>query len=115
MKQTLRILFLTTLLLGQIFASYADRGIGKKKAKLVLNIKMNKSFNSSLNFNLRNGLTYTGSLLNTNTNTKAPSFPNTLITYQKGNSIYIVPVKQKVLIADLKKGYAGAKLVIKIR
>lgn len=112
MKKTLRILFLTTILMGQLFTSFADRGIGKKKAKVVLNIKMPVSFQSSLNFNLRNGLKYTGSLIST---TSKPYSSNALITYQKGNSIYIMPYKQKLLVADVKQGYTGTKLIIKIR
>jgi hypothetical protein len=117
MKKTFRILLLTFILTGQLLTSFADRGIGKKKAKVMLNIKMPASFQSSLNFNLRNGLKYTGSLANNNT-TKAifPYSSNMLITYQKGNSIYILPYKQKVLVADvIRQGYAGTKLIIKMR
>lgn len=112
MKKTLRILFLTTILMGQLFTSFADRGIGKKKSKVVLNIKMPVSFQSSLNFNLRNGLKYTGSLISSTPKTYSS---NALITYQKGNSIYIMPYKQKLLVADVKQGYTGTKLIIKIR
>jgi hypothetical protein len=116
MKNTFRISFLTLLLVGQMFASYADRGAGKKKAKITFNIKAPVSFTSSLNFNLRNGLKYTGSFLSPVTNSKSNSFNfNTLITYQKGNSVYILPYKQKVLVADVRQGYAGAKLIIKMR
>jgi hypothetical protein len=100
--------------MGQLFTSFADRGIGKKKTKVVLNIKMPVSFQSSLNFNLRNGLKYTGSLISTSSKPYT-SASNALITYQKGNSIYILPYKQKLLIADVKQGYTGTKLIIKIR
>ncbi len=98
--------------MGQLFTSFADRGIGKKKSKVVLNIKMPVSFQSSLNFNLRNGLKYTGSLISSTPKTYSS---NALITYQKGNSIYIMPYKQKLLVADVKQGYTGTKLIIKIR
>ncbi len=118
MKKIARILLLTTILTGQLLTSFADRGVGKKKNKVALNIKMPVSFQSSLNFNLRNGLKYTGSLINLNTPTRTSSAPystNALITYQKGNSIYILPFKQKLLVADVKQGYTGTKLIIKIR
>ncbi len=98
--------------MGQLFTSFADRGIGKKKSKVVLNIKMPVSFQSCLNFNLRNGLKYTGSLISSTPKTYSS---NALITYQKGNSVYILPYKQKMLVADVKQGYTGTKLIIKIR
>jgi hypothetical protein len=119
MKKTLRILLLTAVFTGQLFSSFADRGMGKKKNKVALNIKAPISFASSLKFNLRNGMKYTGSNLlrpsnSTTTNTTSYSF-NTLVTYQKGKSVYIVPIKQKVLVADIRQGYTGAKLIIRMK
>ncbi len=120
MKKMFRILLLTTAFTGLLLPSFADRGLGKKKNKVTLNIKVPTSFASSLKFNLRNGMKYTGSSLlrplgNTNTtNTSSYSF-NTLVTYQKGKSIYIVPMKQKILVADIRQGYTGAKLIIRMR
>jgi hypothetical protein len=119
MKKTLRILFLTTLLMGQLITSYADRGAGKKRSKVVLNIKMPTTFTKSLDFNLKNGMKYTGSFLSPLATNKTTTFSpfkfNTIITYKKGNSIYIVPYKQKVFVADSRQGYAGTKLIIKMR
>ncbi len=117
MKKTIRILLFTTLLSGVLFTSFADRGVGKKKNKVVLNIKMPGTFQSSLYFNLRNGLKYNGSLINISKSSVRTTngSTNTLITYQKGNSIYILPYKQKVFVADSKQGFAGTKLVIKLR
>jgi hypothetical protein len=119
MKKTLRILFLTTFLMGQLMSSYADRGAGKKRSKVVLNIKMPTTFAKSLNFNLKNGMRYTGSFLSplaaNTTTTFSPFKFNTVITYKKGNSIYILPYKQKVFVADSRQGYAGTKLIIKMR
>lgn len=101
-----------------MFTSFADRGIGKKKSRVVLNIKApaNSNFSAALNYNLRNGLRYTGSLFNATVAAPAArnSF-NTLVTYTKGNSIYILPYKQKVLVADVRQGYTGTKLIIRPR
>ncbi|MCY7290579.1 MAG: hypothetical protein LH615_00190 [Ferruginibacter sp.] len=113
MKNTLRILFFITILTAHMFVSFADRGIGKKKTKVVLNIKTSNNFTSSLNFNLRNGMKYTGSIT-TNTVSVPTTKINTLITYQKGNSVYILPIKQKLIVADVRKGYSGTKLIIKL-
>jgi hypothetical protein len=117
MIKTLRILFFTVIFSGVLLTSFADRGLGKKKNNVVLNIKMPSTFRSSLNFNLRNGLKYNGSLVNVNKSSVQTSTgtTNTLITYQKGNSIYILPYKQKVFVSDAKQGFAGTKLVIRLR
>ncbi len=117
MNKTLRILLLTAVFTGQLFSSFADRGLGKKKNKVIFNIKAPTSFAASLKFNLRNGMKYTGTTFlkpSVTSNTNTYSF-NTLVTYQKGKAIYIVPVKQKVLIADVRQGYTGAKLIIRMR
>ena len=115
MKQLFRILSIVTLLTIQMTHSFADRGIGKKKNKVVLNIKTPSSFQSSLNFNLKNGLKYTGSLINNSVITTNNNSFNYLLTYQKGNSVYILPYKQKILVADVHQGFAGTKLIIRIR
>lgn len=38
---------------------------------------------------------------------------NTFKTYQKGNTIYILPAPQKILTTEVKQGYTGMKLIIK--
>ncbi len=111
MKRIARISILFLAAIGMVYASYADRGIGRKKARVILNIKAPSSFSSSLNFNLRNGMKYTGSLLSSG---NTISGTNTLVTYQKGSSVYIIPYKQKILVADVKQGFAGTKLIIRV-
>lgn len=113
MKKALHILSLVTLFTIQMSVSFADRGVGKKKNKVILNIKAPVDFTKSLNFNLKNGLKYTGSLVNTPAAPSSSSF-NFLITYQKGNSVYILPYKQKILVADVRQGYTGTKLIIRV-
>ena len=113
MKKTIRILFLLAMLTSQVLVSFADRGIGKKKTKIVLNIKTPNNFTSSLNFNLKNGMKYTGNIA-TSSVTVPTSTINSLITYQKGNSVYILPVKHKVIVAEVRKGYTGTKLIIQL-
>ena len=110
MKKVTRISFLIVLLSGQMFASFADRGIGKKKARIAINIKTPAAFTTSLNFNLHTGLKYTGSIMPASNS----STQNTLITYQKGNSVYIVPFKQRIFVADVRQGFAGTKLIIRV-
>jgi len=107
-------LLMGVLTTGTALSSLADRGIGKKsKAKVTLNIVTATTLKKSVSLNLRSGLTYTGSLL---TNTQATSnymMSNSLVTYQKGNTVYIIPYKQKILVADMGQGYTGTKLIIR--
>ena len=111
MNNSFRILSLVTLFTIQMNISFADRGVSKKKNKVVINIKTPNNFKTALNFNLKNGLKYTGSLI-MNSVTTAPNSFNNLITYQKGNSVYILPYKQKIFVADVHQGFAGTKLII---
>ena len=114
MKSSLRILSLVTLFTIQMNLSFADRAVTKKKNKVVLNIKTPNSFKSNLNFNLKNGLKYTGSLIANSVTTNSNSSFNHLVTYQNGNSVYILPYKQKIFVADVRQGYSGTKLIIRV-
>ena len=117
MKKNLRIILFTSVFMGLLFTSSADRGAGKKRTtKAAFNIKMPSTFQSSLNFNLRNGLKYNGSFVSPNKTTfvKGTTTSNAFVTYQKGNSIYIVPYKQRIIIPVVKQGFVGAKLVIRL-
>ncbi|MFC4262219.1 hypothetical protein ACFOWM_04990 [Ferruginibacter yonginensis] len=115
MKKITKILLFTVLFALQMNVTFADRGVGKNKNnnKVVINIKTTNNFKSNLNFNLRNGMSYTGSL-NTKNMVSTNTYSNTFITYQKGSSVYILPYKQKILVADVRQGYTGTKLIIKV-
>ena len=117
MKKNLKTILFTAMFTGLLLSSFADRGVGKKRTnKTVLNIKVPTTFSSSLNFNLRNGLKYNGSFITPNKSTlvRSTSTSNAYITYQKGNSVYIVPYKQRIVVPVIKQGYVGAKLVIRL-
>jgi hypothetical protein len=117
MKKTLRILLFTTVFSGMLLTSFADRGVGKKRAKVDFNIKMPTSFTSSLKFNLRNGLKYNGTFFNnkSTSNVNKTVLQNAYVTYKKGNSVYILPYKQKLFVPDVKQGFTGTKLIIRLR
>jgi hypothetical protein len=114
MSKIAKKILLFGILTGTMLVSFADRGIGKKsKNKVILNINTNNSFKNSIAYNLKAGLKYKGSLLS-NTQQQNNSLISTeLVTYQKGNSIYIVPYKQKIIVPEIKQGYTGLKLIIK--
>ena len=114
MSRIVKIIFLGVILNGIMLISFADRGISKKaKSKISLNIASNATFTNSLSFNLKTGLKYKGSLVG-NENITSPLY-NTLITYQKGNTIYILPYKQKVIVPEIHQGDTGMKLIIKAK
>ncbi len=108
-----RILFLGVIL-GSVVLSFADRGLRKKsKNKVILNINSVPSFKSALSFNLKNGMKYKGISFNTNQPESNFISTNTIASFQKGNTIYLVPNFQKVIQPEIKQGYTGMKLIIK--
>ncbi len=112
MKQTFKILLITFLVCGNVLSSFADRGLRKKSRNHIsLNINTEHGFKTNVSLNLKTGLKYKGLLL---TGTESDNFSNTsfLKYYQKGNTLYILPPKQKILSTELKQGYTGLKLVI---
>ena len=107
-------ILVVVVLSGIAFSALADKGIGKKsKAKVNLNIATSNSLRSSISLNLTSGLKYTGSLIVNQQDNGTSLFSNTLLTYQKGNTVYIIPHKQVIAVPEMKQGYTGMKLIIK--
>ncbi|MDN3658706.1 hypothetical protein QWZ08_23895 [Ferruginibacter paludis] len=112
MKTFTKKLLTIALLFGIAQVAMADRGVGKKKNKTILNIYTPSTLRNSIAFNLKSGLSYKGSLL-TNTQTVGNSImANSLITYQKGNITYVIPYKHKIVMPEITQGYTGMKLII---
>ena len=106
-------LLVVGVLTGTALGALADRGIGKKsKSRIELNVNTATGLRNSISLNLRLGLKYTGSLLSKQYS-GGNMLSNTLVTYQKGNTIYIIPYKQVITVPDLKQGYTGLKLIIR--
>lgn len=109
-----RILLVAVVLVGTLQSALADRGIGKKsKSKITLNISTPSILKNSIPLNTRLGLRYTGSMLVNQQASGNSMLSNSLVTYQKGNTVYIIPYKQKVVIPEIKPGYTGMKLIIR--
>jgi hypothetical protein len=91
----------------------ADRGgFRRKKSKITLNITLHNNFKNSIFANLRAGeLTYKGSTLLSQRAIGNSVFENNLITYKKGNTVYILPYKQKIFIPQYST--TGFKVVIR--
>lgn len=112
-KKAKMVLFVL-MLSGVGFSAMADKGIGKKnKTKVTLNINSGNSIRKSISLNLKTGLKYTGSLMANQRANGTSYLNNTLFTYQKGNTVYIIPQKQVYTVPEMKPGYTGFKLIIK--
>ena len=96
---------------------FADRGSGKKSNKARTNLNVvttgSTSLKSSILSNIKNGLSYKGSFLASRQVSNTVIINNNLMTYQKGNTTYIIPYKTKLTVTDSKQGYAGVKLIIR--
>lgn len=97
-------------------AVFADRGTGKKsKSKTNLNITSSSaSLKNSILSNIKSGLSYKGSFLaSRKIVSNSIIVNNNLMTYQKGNTTYIIPYKSKITTPDMRQGYTGLKLIIR--
>lgn len=110
-------LLILAVLFGSANAVLADRGFGKRnKSKATLNINTsNTTLRSAISFNLKSGLSYKGTLLSSNMRVNNSMMNTSLVTFQKGNTTYIIPYKSKIVMPDIKQGYSGVKLIIKSR
>jgi len=108
-RKLIRQSVVSTLLLAIVGLAFASKGGGGDK-KNNNNIPLRNEFvpiRTTNNFTLKAGPSYRGSLLLGEEKTKEYVSVNTLITYQKGNSIYIMPYKYKVSNSIFLNGDAG--------
>jgi hypothetical protein len=96
-KRIIRTGFFCALLFIAVALAFASKGGGDKKK----NITFKNDFvpiRTTNGFTLKSGVSYSGSrFLSAEKNNKAFSY-NTIVTYQKGNTIYILPYRYKVNI-----------------
>ena len=102
------------LVCGAGLFAFADRGGFVKKNKTHLNINTNGNLKNSIVFNLKSGLTYRGSSILDNQQIGNSMISDALISYKKGNTVYIVPYKQKIFIPQYTQ-QDGYKLIIRSR
>jgi len=114
MTKYTKIVAVILLVCGICFFAFADRGGFVKKDKTHLNIKIKGNLKNSIPFNLKSGLTYRGSFLMDREQIGNSMVSDLYISYKKGNSIYILPYKQRVLIPQYSQA-EGYKLIIRGR
>jgi hypothetical protein len=86
------------------FATLGDDG-GKKGTKNL----SSSEFNSTTTFSLRTPYNYKSNNLFSSTKPQKFIMLNTVVTYQKGNATYILPLKRKVLLDKIKFNPAPVK------
>jgi len=99
---------------GIYFIASADRGGFVKKNKTRLNITTEGNLKNSIAFNLKSGISYKGSFLLNQQQIGNTIISNTFISYKKGNTIYILPYKQKFIIPEYTQ-QDGYKIIIRSR
>ena len=114
MNKYSKIALVILLFCGVYLVTSADRGGFLKKNKTRLNIATAGTLKNSIAFNLKSGVVYKGSFFLNNQQIGNSYITDAFISYKKGNTIYILPYKQKVVIPEYtqKDGY---KLIIRSR
>lgn len=94
------------------YVAIADRGGFRRKNNIHLNITTLNTLKNSVVFNLRSGLNYKGATILNHEASGNSIFTNSLLSYQKGNTIYILPYKQKIVLQSYTPA-SGYKLIIR--
>lgn len=112
MNSKLKIASISLLFCCIAFVAVADRGGFGRRNKINFNIVTANTLKNSITFNLKSGLRYRGNTILNHQQHGNSIFTNSLISYQKGNTIYILPYKQKVLTQSYCSA-SGYKLIIR--
>ena len=114
MFKSFRILMVILMVCGVCLIASADRGGFIRKDKTRLNITTTGNLKNSIVFNLKSQLSYRGSFFMNQKQIGNTLVSDALISYKKGNTIYLLPYKQKILIPQYTQG-EGYKLIIRSR
>ena len=91
----------TAVLIMASVVAFATLGDGGKKNKSLLVVSKSTAY-SYKNFSLRSNFNYRGNNIFRYPERNKFIMLNTTITYQKGNSAYILPMKKKVFLDKVK-------------
>ena len=105
MRKLMRQLAISGILVAIVGLAFASKGGGGDKNKKTVPLKTEFTpIRTTGNFTLKSSPSYSGSFFLGQEKTKTTISFNTLVTYQKGNSIFIMPYKYKVNIPGLSDG-----------
>ena len=97
-KRLLKRKLATAVLVTASIAAFATLGDGGKKANTSVVV-----YNYSKTFSLRSNYNFKSiNLFNTQKESKKFIMLNTVVTYQRGNATYVMPLKKKVLVDNVK-------------
>lgn len=111
-KQILPIILI--LLFGVCIYTFADRGGIIKKNRPHLNIEPRDNLRNSIAFNLQSGLQFKGSKILSSRVIGNTVINDLLLTYKKGNTVYLIPYKQRILMPKYTRE-GGSKLIIRTK
>jgi hypothetical protein len=94
MKKLIRLGLFSSLLIVAVALAFASKGGGKKKTAPLKNNFV--PVRTTSGFTLRNFVPFSGSHFVTQEKTDKNFSFNTVVTYQKGNTVFIMPYKYKV-------------------
>lgn len=112
MKRVVKILIVFVVLSGIGVMGFADRAGFIKKDKPRMNIKNHGTLKNSVRYNLTAGLKYDGSKVMSVKKVGNSFVAESVISYRKGNTIYLIPYKQRIAIPQYSKE-DGYRLVLR--
>ena len=97
MRKLMQKSLIVTLMLAVVGLTFASKGGGGDKKSGKVPLKTNfVPIRTTSGFTLKAGPTYTGSILTSTQATREYVSFNSLVTFQKGNSTYILPYTYKI-------------------
>ena len=97
MRKLMRTTFIGAIMLAVVGLTFASKGGGGDNKKATATLKTNfVPIRTTSGFTLKAGPTYAGSFIVGTEKTRNYVSFNTLVTYQKGNSTYILPYTYKI-------------------
>lgn len=112
MKKYSKLALIALLFCCATYMATADRGGFGRRNKIHFNIVTFNTLRNSIPFNLHSGLNYNGSQVLNHQEAGNSIFNTSVVSYKKGNTIYILPYKQKILTQSYTPA-AGYKLIIR--
>lgn len=114
MNKYIKISIVVFLFCGVGLLASADRGRFDLKKKITLNINPDNNIKNAIAINLKSGIVYKGSTLMKKEVIGNSIISDVMVSYKKGNIIYILPYKQRISISQYSKN-EGSKMTIRLK
>lgn len=90
-------------LIGVVALALASSGGGNRKKTTKLFNPEFAPIKTTAGFSMKTGVVYSGSLITSTQKTKSSVNLQSLVTYQKGNTVYIIPNNQRINTVSAQK------------